>query len=272
MWYRAHALCPKMERVELGKDPNIVCEKFRHRRCLYMHDRTLPTPTEVLQGRKVARRGGMWGKGRTDSVGNRARGDTKNLPQVPAMPMGIEAWRRMEELCLSAGGAEALAFKMVRDTMLSPTFGVDEGRVTSSEFEPVGSICGLPLSLPCVMGERQAELEHVSCTMRTMIDPFHKCEDFTGGTYEVDYFKGNAEGARSAVIQGRVSNAVSEIVPKGEVMGNDVFVTNLERCAGDIGLGEKSVLADPTFRQITYPAFRQELDSYKARVGSGSSF
>lgn len=271
MWYRAHALCPEMERAVLGEDPKIICEKFRHRRCLYMHDRTLPTPTEILQGRKVAQRGEVRGGRRMDRVEIWARDDIKDLPQEPAIPMGIDAWRRMEKLCLSAGGPEALAFKMVRDTMLSPTFGVDEGRIASSECEPVGSVCSMPLSLPYVMEGRRAELEHVSCTMRTMIDPFHKCGDFNG-TYELDYFKGNAEGARPAVIQGRVSNAVSEVVPKGEVVRNDVFVTNLERCAGDIGLGKKSVLADPTFRQITYPAFRQELDIYAARVGYGSSF
>lgn len=183
----------------------------------------------------------------------------------------MDDWRRLERLCLSAGGPEALAFKMARDAMLSPSY--------SAEARPIASeaICDLPTSDPALNrirdsldGANRFALQNVACTMRTLVDPFHnaRCGDFDfeeeGGRRE--YPVGSVPG----VLNGRTHVVVT---PPMEGCEGDRMDVSDPRCglkvihgAGRLEFHDKSVAMDPTFLKINSvicPALKQELDDYR---------
>lgn len=190
--------------------------------------------------------------------------------EQPPKPMTMEDWKRMEKLFTSgdASGPEALAFKMVRDAMLNPSYAAEFRNLTSTNAE---QICDLPTSDPDLCRERDAldgptqfMLRNAACSMRVLLDPFHHASASCGDFCNVDENDGSVAG----VIHGRT---MVKVVPPPGRRGDVADLASPGNCVRPISgvealrFHDKSVSLDPTFLRINEavcPALKRELDKY----------
>lgn len=208
------------------------------------------------------------------------RGDA-DATESTAGSMNLDDWRKIEKLCLAAGGPTALAFKMARDAMLSPSSAAEFRNLERQETE---EICGLPAfdsslnSLHANLSSAdQFALNNAACTMRTMLNPFHQveCGDFSNLNAQVGDVVQRVEKTKAplcppASIPGVVNGRAHIYIARPYGSGGEIrdisdpsLIVEPIVGAKKIRLHAKSVAADPTFLElnsVTCPALRNGLE------------
>lgn len=202
-------------------------------------------------------------------------GATDALKGGAEKAMTMDDWKRLEKLFLSgnASGPEQLAFKMVRDAMLSPCYAAESRNLVRPDNE---DICNPPsdpetnMLLDILDAKAAFSLKNTACTMREMIDPFHRA--VCGEHVELDDEESVGrergrkfqEGTVAGVIHGRTSIAV--VPPPGACRGIDNIENPSNRVIDVIGskapsFHSQSVALDPTFLKIN-SVFCPSLERY----------
>lgn len=211
----------------------------------------------------------------TRGLPRRVKVGHEHAESSPAMTM--VDWKRLEKLFLSAGGPEALAFKMARDAMLSPSYATEFRNLDNLETEKIFDLPTADPSLDDIRDSHDSEgqfaIKNAACTMRTMIDYFHHaasgefCD--VDGTRDKSKKRLYAEGILAGVVHGRTHLVA---VPPHDFKGSTIYLKDpgceiqMIAGAGNVRFHEKSIATDETFLTITgaaCPSLKRALTTFK---------
>jgi hypothetical protein len=219
---------------------------------------------------------GQNGQGRQDPAFVGQRDPLSARDRWLEEPMSVEEWRAMEDNFMEIGGDYALAFKILRESLLNPHVGIEEhdmdtcleifnripvsyqgGNLWSTEAVDAPRCTIFERGEQSVSSQEEVDaLQRLGTLIRSHLDPFHR-----DTAEEVRLFEERSGDVREAEYQAMFDAKLEEANRQGGFVAGQTAIVLYNMSIGhhipSNLFHPKSVVCDPTFLALQSPAVKE---------------